>query len=73
MKKVTPIITEIMQDIISTEKDARKFDRGNSTAGKRVRKRMQLLRSKAKEIRIIIQIERKKRRIERREKRKQEK
>ena len=60
MKKIIPVLNEIMQDVIATEKDARKFDIGNNAAGKRVRKKMQSIRIRAKEIRVLIQKERKK-------------
>ena len=39
--------------------DAMRFDKGNESAGKRTRKRMQAIRIQAKKVRVLIQAERK--------------
>lgn len=60
-KYILPKLNELVLIAIKAEKDASKFDGGNSRAGKRVRVEMQKIRKMAKEIRFIIQEERKKR------------
>lgn len=58
---------EMLDDLIKTaaksEADLRKFDSGNTAAGIRARKRMQVIRQKAKKIRFQIQRVRKERKI----------
>lgn len=47
---------ELLKVLEDSKEDFRKFfDKGNKTAGVRLRKKMQLLRSMAKEIRTDIQ------------------
>jgi hypothetical protein len=49
------MIEELVRDALSATEDARKFDRGNTAAGKRTRKQMQIVRTAAKQIRVEIQ------------------
>jgi len=61
MRKIVPMIEELVRDALSATTDARKFDNGNVSAGKRTRRRMQILRKAAKNIRVEIQKTRKER------------
>jgi hypothetical protein len=58
------MIEELMRDVLAAEKDSRKFDNGNTEAGKRARKQMQVVRRSAKKIRDEIQKTRKTRKAE---------
>jgi len=55
MKRIVPMIEELVRDALNATTDARKFDRGNTAAGKRTRKQMQVVRQAAKQIRMEIQ------------------
>ena len=55
MKRIVPMIEELVRDALSATDDARKFDKGNTAAGKRTRKQMQVVRTAAKQIRVEIQ------------------
>lgn len=61
MRKILPILSEITQEVLATEKDARKFDNGNTAAGIRVRKKMQEIKALTKLARKEIQSTRKER------------
>lgn len=61
-KYILPILNELIKTAIKTERDTNKFDYGNVSAGKRVRKEMQKIRKIAKRIRVNIQYERYRRR-----------
>lgn len=63
MKRIAPMIEELVRDALSATDDARKFDRGNVSAGKRTRKQMQVVRFAAKQIRLEIQNVREERRF----------
>ena len=61
MRKISPILTEIIEVVVAIQKDAGKFDRGNTAAGIRVRKAMQSVRNYARTVRTEIQKTRKER------------
>jgi len=64
MRRIVPMIEELVRDALSATTDARKFDKGNVAAGKRTRKQMQVVRTAAKQIRMEIQNIREERRYE---------
>lgn len=56
-KKVTSVLNEMRTLLDEADKDASKFDdgiRGANAAGMRVRKLMQLLKSRAQEVRQLV-------------------
>jgi hypothetical protein len=59
---IHPMLNDLIKTAINTERDTIKFDNGNFTAGKRVRKNMQKIRRVAKSIRDGIQDEKERRR-----------
>ena len=50
------MILKMVQKLLESELDVKKFDRGNQIAGLRIRKVMQQIRAMAHEIRAEIQI-----------------
>jgi hypothetical protein len=61
--KTTDMLEELIKTARTSEVDLRKFDGGNTSAGKRARKVMQSVRKRAKAIRVEIQRMRKERKI----------
>lgn len=57
-KCAAPSVEELVMDISSILSnaltDATKFDKGNSSAGTRVRKAMQEIKAKAQEVRVAV-------------------
>jgi len=56
MRKIENMVTKIVEKILESELDVKKFDRGNQRAGLRIRKVMQQIRWMAHEVRMEIQI-----------------
>ena len=56
MRKIENMVVKMVEKILESELDVKKFDRGNQRAGLRIRKVMQQIRAMAHEIRTEIQI-----------------
>ena len=55
MIKIEEMVLEIVQKLLDSQKDIRKFDKGNQRAGIRIRAMLKEVRIKAHETRMEIQ------------------
>lgn len=55
-RTISEQVTALSRSVMKIEKDARKFDYGNTSAGIRARKQLQKVRRETKEIRKQIQM-----------------
>lgn len=56
MRKIENMVAKIVEKLLDTQKDMKKFDRGNQRAGVRIRKVMQEIKGMAQEVREEIQV-----------------
>lgn len=56
MNKIELMMIEVVKKILSLETDVKKFDRGNSVAGIRLRANIQVLKKMLQEVRMQIQV-----------------
>ena len=55
MKELENKMNEMMQTLIATAVDVEKFQQGNKSAGTRIRKAMQEIKSIAQDVRVEVQ------------------
>ena len=55
MNELNSKMNEMMQTLISTAVDVEKFEQGNKSAGTRIRKAMQEIKTMAQEVRVEVQ------------------
>ena len=55
MNELNSKMNEMMQSLISTAVDVEKFEQGNKSAGTRIRKAMQEIKTMAQEVRVEVQ------------------
>ena len=55
MNELNSKMNDMMQALISTAVDVEKFEQGNKSAGTRIRKAMQEIKTMAQEVRVEVQ------------------
>jgi|TARA_R100000030_G_scaffold78308_1_gene61291 hypothetical protein len=55
MNELNSKMNDMMQTLISTAVDVEKFEQGNKSAGTRIRKAMQEIKTMAQEVRVEVQ------------------